>query len=300
MKSVTLYSLVLFLIFWNSTSYAQKTFVVETQYLVKADTSYIFYPKQKQTLFEQNTAVIIMLHGYGGDYKQWSKITDLQSYANKYNCIIVCPDGGKDSWYFDSPRQRNSKFESFFIKDYLPYLKSNFSIDTNGIFITGLSMGGHGAMYLFLRHPKLFASAGSTSGVLDLNASGLKYSSLSNRLGEYNDNKAIFDLYSSINLLESIKFSDKPIIFDCGNKDHLYNSNKAFKDRCDSLYINATYFSFPGRHDRKYWKESIAWHFEFFNNVYLKELKIRNKELRMGNSSVPDSYRESDLRRETK
>ncbi|MCK5847345.1 MAG: prolyl oligopeptidase family serine peptidase [Bacteroidales bacterium] len=260
--------LVLFLLFWNLTTNAQKTFVVETNYLPHADTSMVFYPKQNHTFIKQNTPIVIMLHGYGGDYKQWSKITDLQSYANKYNCIIVCPDGGKDSWYFDSPIQRNSKFESFFINDYLPYLKENLTIDTNGIFITGLSMGGHGAMYLFLRHHELFASAGSTSGVLDLNASGLKYSSLSNKIGEYETSKGLFDKYSSINLLENIKFSEKAIIFDCGNKDHLYQANKDFKDRCDSLYINAFYYSFPGRHNRKYWKESIAWHFEFFNKTY--------------------------------
>ncbi len=261
---------IILLVFTFSTliGYNQDVFVVKTKYLANADTSIVFFPKQKQTFFKQSTPIIIMLHGYGGDYKQWSKISDLQSYANKYNCIIVCPDGGKESWYFDSPLKKESKFESFFIKDYLPYLKENFSIDTNGIFITGLSMGGHGAMYLFLRHPNLFASAGSTSGVLDLNASGLKYSSLSNHLGEYNDSKEMFDNYSAINLLKNIRFTKKPIIFDCGNKDHLYNANKAFKKQCDSLYINAFYFSFPGRHDRRYWKKSIEWHFLFFDRVY--------------------------------
>jgi len=254
-------------------STAQDIFIVQTDHLPNADTSIIYYPKQRQTFIEQKTPIVVMLHGYGGNYKQWSKITNLQSYANEYNCIIVCPDGGKQSWYFDSPIKQESKFESFFIEDYLPYLKENLSIDTNGIFITGLSMGGHGAMYLFLRHPELFASAGSTSGVLDLNASGLKYSSLSNYLGEYDTNKARFDNHSSINLLKNIKFTEKPIIFDCGNKDHLYQANKAFKEKCDSLYIKAFYFSFPGRHNRTYWKESIHWHFEFFNRIYLRRIE---------------------------
>jgi len=270
MKYITNIILILVFIISGFSVEAQDVFIVKTKYLANADTSIIYYPKQKQTFFEQKTPIVIMLHGYGGDYKQWSKITDLQSYANKYNCIIVCPDGGKESWYFDSPQKRESKFESFFIKDYLPYLKHNLSIDTNGIFITGLSMGGHGAMFLFLRHPELFASAGSTSGVLDLNASGLKHSSLSNYLGEYDTNKERFNEYSAINLLENIKFDDKPIIFDCGNKDHLYKANKAFKEKCDSLYIKAFYFSFPGRHNRTYWKESIHWHFEFFNRIYLR------------------------------
>lgn len=270
MKSLKSIFLFLVIILSNRFIIAQDIFVVKTTYLANADTSYVFFPKKKQTFIEQKTPIVIMLHGYGGDYKQWNNITDLQSYANKYNIIIVCPDGGKDSWYLNSPKKRESQFESFFIKDYLPYLKENLSIDTNGIFITGLSMGGHGAMYLFLRHHELFASAGSTSGVLDLNASGLKYSSLSNCLGQYETNKEIFNNYSSINLLQNIKFTNKPIIFDCGNKDHLYAANNAFKEKCDSLYINTFYFSSPGRHNRMYWKESIAWHFEFFDKIYGK------------------------------
>ncbi len=44
-----------------------------------------------------------MLHGHSGDYKQWSEIVDLKYYANKYNFLIVCPDGNFDSWYVDSP-----------------------------------------------------------------------------------------------------------------------------------------------------------------------------------------------------
>lgn len=34
--------------------------------------------------------------------------------------------------------------------------------------ITGLSMGGHGAMYIAARHPELYAAAGSKSGVMNI------------------------------------------------------------------------------------------------------------------------------------
>ncbi len=252
---------------------AQHQFVVPTSRLVSADTSWLFIPHKANAFQQKKFPIIIMLHGYGGNYKQWNNIVDLQKYADKYQVYIVCPDGLKDSWYFDSPTQANSQFESFFIKEYLPYIKANFPIDTQAVFITGLSMGGYGAMYLFLRHPDLFASAGSTSGVLDLNASSLKYSSLSDKLGEYPAFKKRFDAFSPINLLQNIKFSDKPIIFDCGNRDHLYQANKAFKAACDSLYINAFYFSFPGRHNRLYWRKSIYWHFVFFNRIYLNMMR---------------------------
>lgn len=265
--------IIAFVFFFSNENIAQQQFVLKSDYLSAPDTSIVFLPNQQSQFSREKLPLVIMLHGYGGNYKQWSKVVDLQEFANKYNCIIACPDGLKDSWYFDSPIQRDSKFESFFIEKYLPYLKENFQVDTNGIFITGLSMGGHGALYLFLRHPELFASAGSTSGTLDLNYSSLKYSSLSDKLGEYNDNIDRFNKYSCINNLEKIKFSEKPIIFDCGNLDHLYQANKKFKQKCDSLRINAFYFSFPGRHNRMYWRKSIEYHFIYFHRIYLNGLE---------------------------
>jgi len=252
---------------------AQGLFVLKSQLLENPDTVAFYLPKGYSPMEKKVYPIVFMLHGYGGDYSQMGKIINLQNIADSYGFIIICPDGQKDSWYFDSPTQKNSEFESFFFQDLLPYIKHEFRIDTNALFITGLSMGGHGAMYLFLRHSNSFAAAGSTSGVLDLNASSLKYSSLSNRLGEYNQQQSRFDSYSAINLLDSIKYTEKPIIFDCGNRDHLYDANKDFKDACDSLHVNAFYFSFPGRHNRAYWRESLPLHFRFFYQVYLLGLK---------------------------
>ena len=254
---------------------SQNLFVLKTKLLEQADTVSVYLPENYSAEDAINYPVVFMLHGYGGNYRQMGNILNLQNFANSWKFIIVCPDGQKDSWYFDSPSQRNSEYETFFLHDLLPYIKNEYNVDTNALFITGLSMGGHGAMYLFLRNSDKFAAAGSTSGVLDLNASSLKYSSLSNRLGEYENHKSRFNSYSAINLLDSIKYTNKPIIFDCGNRDHLYEANQKFKNACDSLHVNAFYFSFPGRHNRVYWRESLPLHFRFFYQVYLKGLKTQ-------------------------
>ncbi|RLD65801.1 MAG: esterase [Bacteroidetes bacterium] len=261
------------LILFSFSIQAQGLFVIKTQLLENPDTVAFYLPKGYSPMAKKKYPVVFMLHGYGGNYKQMGTIINLQNMANSYGFIIVCPDGQLDSWYFDSPSQKNSEFETFFFHNLMPYVKNEFNIDTSAIFITGLSMGGHGAMYLYLRHSTWFAAAGSSSGVLDLNASSLKYSSLSTRLGEYKQQRSRFDSYSAINLLDSIKFTDKPLIFDCGNMDHLYQANKDFKEACDSLHINAFYFSFSGRHNRAYWRESLPMHFRFFYQVYLLGLK---------------------------
>jgi S-formylglutathione hydrolase FrmB len=250
---------------------AQKQFVLQSKYLASPDTSWIFLPANQELIGK--LPVVIMLHGYGSNYKQWNQIINLQDYSNHYQCIIVCPDGQKDSWYFDSPVEQTSQYEHFFVEDFFPYLKQHYEVDTTAIFITGLSMGGHGALYLFMKHPELFASAGSSSGTLDLTASSQKDFSLSKKLGTYTQNTERFKSYSCLHLLPNIQSSTKPILFDCGNHDHLYQANQAFKTKCDALNVNAFYFSFPGEHNAEYWKESIQWHFEFFSRIYLNNLE---------------------------
>jgi S-formylglutathione hydrolase FrmB len=265
--------LTIFIIGLFASTFSQQQFVLQSENLTKADTIWVFTPAGYADNIDKSYPAIYLLHGWSGTYHQWNDIINCQEYADEYGFVIICPDGLYDSWYINSPVPEENQFESFFVSDLLPFISGNFRIQQQNIFITGLSMGGHGAMYLYLRHSNRFAAAGSTSGVLNLNASSLKYSSLSNRLGEYKQHKKTFDSYSAIALLDSIKFTSKPIIFDCGNGDHLYQANKEFKDACDSLHVNAFYFSFPGRHNRAYWRESLPLHFRFFYQIYLLGLK---------------------------
>ena len=73
---------------------------------------------------------------------------------NLYNVIIVTPDGGYDSWYFDSPFVLDYQYETFLSSELVNYIDSNFNTikDRSGREITGLSMGGHGALHTAIKH----------------------------------------------------------------------------------------------------------------------------------------------------
>lgn len=256
-------SLFIIFLFAYQLDNAQDTLVLQSTYLPKNDTVLVFTPNQYQPK-DSTYPLVYMLHGYGGNYSQMNKLLNLQSYANQYRFIIVCPDGLFDSWYFNSPIRLKSQYETFFFSDLYPKINKDYPTDTTNIFITGLSMGGHGAMYLFLRHASKFKAAASSSGVLDLNYSSLKYSSLSNMLGEYKTSISTFNEYSAINQLDSIKLSNKAIFVDCGTKDHLLEANNKFNEACMDRWIQITYMNMPGRHNAVYWKSSLPWHFEFF------------------------------------
>jgi S-formylglutathione hydrolase FrmB len=53
--------------------------------------------------------VLYLLHGWHGDYKNWSTLTDLTHYAENLPIIIVMPDAG-DSWYVNSATVSQDKF----------------------------------------------------------------------------------------------------------------------------------------------------------------------------------------------
>jgi putative tributyrin esterase len=234
---------------------AQDQLVLESNLVPGNDTVWVIKPSSYDT--SAPYPAVYLLHGRTGNYRSWAELINLQEYADEYQFIIICPDGFYDSYYLDSPVDTSWQFESFFTEVLYPEMAGLYALDKARIFITGLSMGGSGAMYLFLKHPALFLSAGSSSGVMDLNHSSAVHTSLSRLL----------DSHSPVNQLKNIERSDKHIFFDCGTEDHLYECNNAFRKKCDELKIKATYISRPGKHEGAYWKESIRCHFIFFSNL---------------------------------
>ena len=222
--------------------------------------------KPDNYISDKTYPLVFMLHGHGGDYTQWSDIADLQQYSDKYNFLIVCPDGNYDSWYVDSPVLKESQFESYFFNNLVPEVFSDNSIDSNNIFITGLSMGGHGAINLFLNHPQFFKSAGSTSGILDLlpfpNNWGIK-----DVLGNQQTYRENWIKHSAIYNLDKIINLDKKFIVDCGTEDFAYDVNRRFRDSCEAKGIKINYIQTSGDHSYEYWSKSIIKHFEFFKEM---------------------------------
>ena len=137
------------LIFASFFASAQDQLVYKSKNLAKPDTTWVFKPQnytQKDKL-----PLLFLLHGYSGNYKQWHSIMDAQKYADDYGFIIVCPDGLFSSWYVNSPVKSNMQFESFFFDELYTDIKVKYKVDASNVFISGLSMGGHGALYLFIR-----------------------------------------------------------------------------------------------------------------------------------------------------
>ena len=252
---------ILLLSLWSLQGFGQQQLLMADDRVSAIDTVWVFTPKSYRQ--NQEYPIVYMLHGYSGNYRQWHEIMDAAQYAEGYQMIIVCPDGFYNSWYFNSPLKPKSQFADFFFEVLIPRIENQYRIDTANRFITGLSMGGHGAFYLFLRQPELFRSAGSTSGVMDLRGSAGSFG-LDEHLGESKENEDRWLSFSVVGNIDKFKMAEKELIFDCGTEDPFYQWNKVFYEKCLENKVPVTFISRPGKHDWNYWKQSIKSHFEFF------------------------------------
>lgn len=92
--------------------------------------------------------VIYLLHGFGGHAYTWITVKpELPQIADREGIIFVCPDG-KNSWYWDSPLNKEYRYETFVSKELVDYVDKNFATkaEKGCRAVAGLSMGGHGAI----------------------------------------------------------------------------------------------------------------------------------------------------------
>ncbi len=214
--------------------------------------------------------VVYLLHGYSGSYNNWIiKVPELKDYADAYQMMIVCPDGGFSSWYFDSPMDSAYRYETHLAIEVVDYIDKNYrSIpDKKHRAITGLSMGGHGALFLGLRHADIFGAAGSMSGGVDLMESKSRFDIIK-RIGDtILQAKAWHDL-TVINLIENYTNTDLKIIFDCGDKDIFIEGNRRLHQKMKQLKIAHEYTERPGMHNWDYWKNAIPFQLLYFQRFF--------------------------------
>ncbi len=214
--------------------------------------------------------VVYLLHGYSDNYAKWIKtVPTIKALSTEHQFIIVCPDGGYSSWYLDSPVDSTFQYESYIIKDLLAYVDAHYATipNRNARAITGLSMGGHGALYLAIRNKNLFAHAGSMSGGVDLRFNTKSWD-IAKRLGTYETNPGEWDNRSVINLIENLKNKDLDLIIDCGTSDFFYQINAALHRRLMALNIDHDYTERPGSHNWNYWTNSVNYQLLFFNSCF--------------------------------
>ncbi|GAB3865643.1 alpha/beta hydrolase family protein [Hymenobacter segetis] len=236
------------------------------------------YAKNKKA----NYPVLYLLHGAWGHFSDWlNKTPDkqlLHRLADQYNLIIVNPEGETFSFYLNSPVSPDSQFETYLTQEIIQKIDQTYRTvaDRKGRVIAGLSMGGHGALYLSARHPDLYCAAGSMSGALDLTSLNRKLSPADAAqraklwtpiLGSETDNPERFAANSVISLVDQMHRNALPLIFDCGVDDGLIDINRELHRRLVYSHIPHDYTERPGAHTWEYWQTALPYQVLFLTNV---------------------------------
>jgi putative tributyrin esterase len=157
------------------------------------DKSYLVYLPVGYDASTARYPVVYMLHGLGGDENNWVKYghADAAADALGLEAIIVFPDGDS-SFYANSVTSfdydtcvatgkgvygrvrdnatfcvRTPRYEDYIVKDLVKHVDATYRTipERRARGLSGNSMGGFGALQLALRHPDVFGSAVSHSGM---------------------------------------------------------------------------------------------------------------------------------------
>jgi putative tributyrin esterase len=212
--------------------------------------------------------VLYLLHGLTGHYPDWTTRSKLSDYAAQYPMIIVTPEGN-DGWYTDSSTVPGEKYESYILEELIPDVQRRFrTIESReGRSIAGLSMGGYGALKFGVKHPEMFAFAGSMSGALGAatwtKADRPGYESVWKTLApifgpEDNPMRKANDVHGLYRDLPPERIPELPYVYlDCGTEDPLLQSSRSFAEILLARKIPHEYRQLPGNHDWAYWDAQV-------------------------------------------
>jgi len=211
--------------------------------------------------------VLYLLHGFGGGPANWfTSRMNLVRASESYPFILVAVTGNA-GWYTDSASVATDKYETSFIEEVLPDVQRRFrTIEAReGRGVVGLSMGGYGALKFGVKHPEVFAFAGSMSGALniaELDEAALGrfppiLASVKQTFGPLNSTtRASNDLFKLVREMPAGRVATLPFLYlDCGTEDlfRLLPVNRLMSDLLIERGIPHEYRERPGDHNMAYW-----------------------------------------------
>ncbi len=241
--------------------------------------------------------VLYLLHGFSQNYTVWPIMGIGQHVASK-DLIVIMPDGG-NSWFINWSENFDGQvnnWEDFVIYDLIHSVDQTFRTvpAREGRAISGLSMGGYGALMIGLRHPNLFCSIASQSGALDFARSARARleggaAPQPNEIPEPRDDDRdsnVPDLikipgftmqheryphgiafktveetqqYDPFELIKQVPVKYLPHIYlDCGLDDGLLATNQEFAAMLMTSKIPFAFGQTPGAHGANYWSRELA------------------------------------------
>jgi S-formylglutathione hydrolase FrmB len=120
----------------------------------------------------QKYPVLYFLHGLGDNEQTlfnsggWTLLDDLRRQHKMGEFLIVAPEGGR-TFYINSA-DGSVRYSDFFLQEFVPLIEAKYRISKgrNNRAISGISMGGYGALRFAFAHPEMFSAVSAQSAAL--------------------------------------------------------------------------------------------------------------------------------------
>jgi S-formylglutathione hydrolase FrmB len=228
--------------------------------------------------------ILYFLHGLGDNEQSfvhtgaWNLLEDMREKGEIKDFLIATPEAG--STFYINSKDGKERYEDFLLQEFFPYIEKHNRVapGRRNRAISGISMGGYGALHLAFRHPELFSAVSAHSAALVdklPNFLGARSSqSPRSRVlgGVFGDppDPAFWERNSPIALARKANLANLQIYFDCGDQDDFgFESGATALDKVlTSRRIPHEFHIYPGRHDAAYFAEhlpaSLAFHSRLF------------------------------------
>lgn len=254
---------------------------------VKCDMKFgVYLPPNYSSSSPEQFPVLYYLSGLSCTEDNFITKSGMQRAAAAHGIVVVSPDTSPrgsnhptehDHWDFGSgagfyldatqePWSTNYRMYSYVTEELIKLAEDNFNISSKRAAISGHSMGGHGALVIFLRRPDLFRCATALAPISNPSNGAWGIKAFSNYLGS---DKTSWAEWDATELAKNfVSSSECNILVDQGEQDTFYekelHTEKFVEAARDNPGINVDYRVRPGyNHFFPYIASFIDEHIEY-------------------------------------
>ncbi len=231
--------------------------------------------------------VLYFLHGLGDNEQTlfnsggWTLLDDLRNQHKMGDFLIVAPEGRR-SFYINSA-DGSVRYNDFFLQEFIPQMEKKYRIlpGRSGRAISGISMGGYGALRFAFARPELFSAVSAQSAALitespqTLDSASRTGAPLASVLApvfgrpinvaHWNENSPFVLAKRNAAALRKMA-----IYFNCGQDDN-YGFEKgaaALHEELQKEGVRHEYHPYPGDHSLTYFLSHFAEVMEFHSKAF--------------------------------
>ena len=241
---------------------------------LKRDIPYGLYLPPSYAETERRYPVLFFLHGANENEKRWSTrgrtdlMLDEMIAAGEIGEFIVAIPFGGNSFYTNSVS--GNRWEDMVTKEFIPFIESDTRAmaTPNARAISGMSMGGYGALKLGMKYPEMFGSVSAHSAMLldDFESARVSprlrqiYLSIFDEIFGISESKVFWNDNNPLQIASETDLDGIRIYFDCGTEDQygFFTGAEQLHEILDARNIDHEFHLYPGTHGWDYARQHTA------------------------------------------